>query len=99
MRIVDSNNNVNTHGAASQQVSGSRIKSGKQRPNLATLERISRTFDVPMASFGVTDSPTLPAALVQRAAQDALEALRAGQEDRARKILERLATALVESDL
>lgn len=86
-------------GSVSQQGTISRLERGQRRPNVATLQRLAQTYNVPMASFGVDDSPLLPAALVQQVAQEAIAALDGGEVGKARKALERLSTALVESDL
>lgn len=89
-------------GSPTQQGTWSRIENAKQRPNLATLEKIAEWSGSPMSAFGVNEGATLPAALVQRAASEALDALESGSSEgrrRAIRILERLATALVEADL
>lgn len=87
------------YGTPSQQGTVSKMKTGKQRPNLATIERMCELVDVTPSFFGLHEGATLPAALVQRAAAEALEALDRGDTKRVRAVLERLATALVEADL
>lgn len=87
------------YGSSAHQGTISRIVNAKQRPNLASIERMCEVADVPISIFGLHDSPMLPAGPVQRAAQEAIDALGKGETRQAVKILERLSVALGEEDL